>query len=160
MFSPNPNRAEKIAFLSGLTVLSVPATYGEAFGLYVLEALAAGVPVVQPRHGAFPEILAATGGGILCEPNDPRALADAFESLLLDPTQARALGEQGQIAVRENHRRSHGARNLAGLRGPYGQTLTFGVIPRISDKRCRPEHDSPTMSSPRTGENGDEVARV
>ncbi len=101
MFSPNPNRAEKIAFLSGLTVLSVPATYGEAFGLYVLEALAAGVPVVQPRHGAFPEILAATGGGILCEPNDPRALANALETLLLDPTQARALGEQGQIAVRE-----------------------------------------------------------
>lgn len=102
VFTPNPNRAEKIALLSGLTVFSVPATYGEAFGLYVLEALAAGVPVVQPRHGAFPEIVAATGGGLLCEPNDPKALADALEPLLLDPERAGELGAAGQRAVREN----------------------------------------------------------
>jgi glycosyltransferase involved in cell wall biosynthesis len=101
VFTPNPNRAEKIAFLSGLTVFSVPATYGEAFGLYVLEALAAGVPVVQPRHGAFPEVLAATGGGLLCEPNDPKALADALEPLLLDPARARELGDTGRRTVHE-----------------------------------------------------------
>ena len=100
-FSPNLNRAEKLEFLQGLTVFSVPANYGEAFGLYVIEALAAGVPVVQPRTAAFPEILAATGGGILCEPGDAKSLADALEELLVNPERARALGETGRRAVAE-----------------------------------------------------------
>ena len=98
-FSPNLNRAEKLAFLQGLTVFSVPATYGEAFGLYVIEALAAGVPVVQPRTAAFPELLAATGGGELCEPNDAKSLAEVLEGLLRNPERARALGEAGRQAV-------------------------------------------------------------
>jgi glycosyltransferase involved in cell wall biosynthesis len=100
-FSPNLNRAEKLEFFQGLSVFSVPANYGEAFGLYVIEALAAGVPVVQPRTAAFPEILAATGGGVLCEPNDAKSLADALEELLLEPARARALGEAGHRAVTE-----------------------------------------------------------
>jgi glycosyltransferase involved in cell wall biosynthesis len=101
-FLPNVDRAGKIAFLQSLSVLSVPATYGESFGLYVIEALAAGVPVVQPRHAAFPELLEATGGGLLCEPDDPQALAAAVEELLLDPERARTLGERGRQAVREH----------------------------------------------------------
>jgi glycosyltransferase involved in cell wall biosynthesis len=98
-FYPNVDHAGKIAFLRGLTVFSVPARYGEAFGLYVIEALAAGVPVVQPRHAAFPELVAATGGGLLCEPEDPKSLADAIESLLRDPAHARRLGTAGRDAV-------------------------------------------------------------
>ena len=100
-FVPNPSRAAKLAFLRSLSVFSVPATYNEAFGLYLLEALASGVPVVQPAHSAFPEILQATGGGLLCDAHDPGALADAIESLLLDPARARALGEAGRRAVAE-----------------------------------------------------------
>ena len=67
----------------------------------MIEALAAGVPVVQPCSGAFPELVEATDGGVLCEPGDPRALADAIESLLLNPERARALGRAGQKAVFE-----------------------------------------------------------
>jgi glycosyltransferase involved in cell wall biosynthesis len=63
--------------------------------------LAAGVPVVQPRHGAFPEVLAATGGGLLCEPNQPAALAAALNELLGDPARARQLGASGCQAVQE-----------------------------------------------------------
>src|SRR5882724_6098404 len=63
-FCPNLNRADKVAFLRSLSVFSVPARYGEAFGLYVIEAMAAGVAVVQPRSAAFPELIEATGGGI------------------------------------------------------------------------------------------------
>ena len=100
-FLPNLSRAEKLDFLRGLSVFSVPALYGEAFGLYVIEALAAGVPVVQPRHAAFPELIAATGGGALCAPGDPKALADALENLLLDPSRAQALGDAGRRAVLE-----------------------------------------------------------
>ncbi len=100
-FLPNLDRAAKADFLRSLAVFSVPATYGEAFGMYVLEALAAGVPVVQPRHGAFPEVLAATGGGLLCEPNQPSALANALDELLGDPARARQLGGIGRQAVQE-----------------------------------------------------------
>ena len=100
-FFPNLSRAEKIDFLQGLTVFSVPALYGEAFGLYLIEAWAAGVPVVQPRHAAFPELVAATGGGLLAEPGDAKSLADQIEELLLNPSQAQALAQAGQNAVRE-----------------------------------------------------------
>lgn len=95
---PNLDRAAKQSFLRSLTVMSAPALYGEAFGLYVIEAMASGVPVVQPRHAAFPELLEATGGGLLCEPN-PSALADGIEELLSQPERARALGETGRQAV-------------------------------------------------------------
>jgi glycosyltransferase involved in cell wall biosynthesis len=100
-FLPNLSRAEKIDFLRGLDVFSVPALYGEAFGLYLIEAQAAGVPVVQPRHAAFPEIIAATGGGVLCEPGDSKSLADMLEALLLNPEQAAELGERGRLSVEE-----------------------------------------------------------
>ncbi|HWH71732.1 MAG TPA: glycosyltransferase, partial [Candidatus Sulfotelmatobacter sp.] len=59
------------------------------------------VPVVQPRSGAFPELIEATGGGRLCAPGDPQALAEALENLLLHPETARALGQAGQRAVFE-----------------------------------------------------------
>lgn len=99
-FHPNVTRDEKIKLLRSLTVFSVPALYGEAFGLYVIEALAAGVPVVQPRHAAFPEILRATGGGTICEPNKT-ALAEAIEAFLLNPIKAQELGELGRRGVEE-----------------------------------------------------------
>jgi glycosyltransferase involved in cell wall biosynthesis len=98
-FCPNLSREEKVAFFRSLTVFSAPALYGETFGLYVIEALAAGVPVVQPRHAAFPEIVEATGGGILVEPGSAEALADGIESLIADPKRARSLGETGRDRV-------------------------------------------------------------
>ncbi len=97
---PNLSFEEKLRFLSELAVFSVPATYGEAFGLYVVEALACGVPVVQPDHGAFPELLERTGGGVLCAPDDPSALAAALETLLLDEPARDQLANRGLNAVR------------------------------------------------------------
>ncbi len=81
----NMNLAEKVDHLRSLTVLSVPATYGEAFGLYIIEALACGVPVVEPDHAGPAELVRATGGGLLCAPDDPAALADALERVLANP---------------------------------------------------------------------------
>lgn len=100
-FLPNLDRQRKLEFLRGATVFSVPATYGEAFGLYLLEAWASGVPVVQPRHAAFPELLAKTNGGLLCEPDNPTALAEALQQLLLDPAKACQFGEAGREGVRQ-----------------------------------------------------------
>jgi glycosyltransferase involved in cell wall biosynthesis len=98
-FHPNVSREEKIRLLETLTLLSVPTKYGEAFGLFLLEALAAGVPVVQPRTAAFPEIVEATGGGILFDDMTAESCADAWETLLADPEKARTLGRQGCAAV-------------------------------------------------------------
>jgi glycosyltransferase involved in cell wall biosynthesis len=101
-FHPNVDRHAKLDLFESFSVFSVPARYGEAFGLYVLESLAAGVPVVQPRAAAFPELVSLTGGGLLCEPDNPGSLAEAIESLLLDPARAGALGNAGRQAVVEH----------------------------------------------------------
>ncbi|HEY3853338.1 MAG TPA: glycosyltransferase family 4 protein [Verrucomicrobiae bacterium] len=101
-FCPNLSRDEKIVFLRSLTVFSVPAAWKEAFGLYIIESLAAGVPIVQPDQGAFPELIAATGGGVLYSPREEAALADALEPLLLAPERARSMGEAGRAVVREH----------------------------------------------------------
>jgi len=98
-WSYNVTFEEKLEFLRGITLLSVPTTYGESFGLYILEALASGVPVVQPRSGAFTELVEATGGGVLCEPDNAVSLAAAMEPLLMNDEHARRLGEQGRQAV-------------------------------------------------------------
>ena len=87
-FLPNLSHAEKRQFLRGLTVLSVPTRSGEAFGLFVIESLASGVPVAQPNSGAFPELIELTGGGVLYAQGDAGSLADALEKLLLDPARA------------------------------------------------------------------------
>jgi glycosyltransferase involved in cell wall biosynthesis len=94
-FHPNVDRDTKLKLLRSFSVFSVPARYGEAFGLYVIEALAAGVPVVQPRSAAFPELIELTGGGVLSRPEDPEDLANSIEALLLDPKRARLLGATG-----------------------------------------------------------------
>ncbi|HYF51187.1 MAG TPA: glycosyltransferase family 4 protein [Planctomycetota bacterium] len=112
-FQPNLSREEKVRFLQSLSVLSVPATYGEAFGLYLLEALACGVPVVQPRHGAFPEIIEATGGGVLCEPGSARDLSDKLIGLLQDPARRRSLGTGGRERVLAHFTVERAAREVA-----------------------------------------------
>lgn len=94
------SRDDKLRMLAEIDVFSVPALYGESFGLYLLEAWAAGVPVVQPRHGAFPELVEATGGGLLCDGAGPEALGQALLELLADPERARALGAQAQQEMR------------------------------------------------------------
>jgi glycosyltransferase involved in cell wall biosynthesis len=111
-FFPNLNREEKITFLNSLTVFSVPAMYGEAFGLYLIEAMAAGIPAVQPEHAAFPELLELTGGGVLVAPTSS-ALADGIESLLLNPMRAQELGETGRHRVAEMLNAQKMAENFA-----------------------------------------------
>lgn len=111
-FEADVDRARKLELLRTFSVMSVPATYGESFGLYVLEALAAGVPVVQPRCDSFPELVAATGGGVLCAPDDSTSLADELEALLLDEPRRAALGATGQAAVRERFTAEQMARGV------------------------------------------------
>lgn len=97
------DRLRKIDFLRNLDVLCVPCTYDEPKGLFLLEAMANGVPVVQPRRGAFPEILHKTGGGVLVEPDDTASLAQGILSLWKDRELAEELGRRGARGVREHY---------------------------------------------------------
>ncbi len=98
------DRTQKIAYLESLDVLSTPTVYADPKGLFVLEAMAAGVPVVQPDHGAFPEIIRKTGGGILVEPENPRSLADGLLKILRDRELRTDLARRAYFGVREHYR--------------------------------------------------------
>jgi len=106
-------KRSRISFLKSLTLLSVPVPEGEAFGAYQVEALAAGVPVVQPNAGCYPEFIEKTGGGIIYEPNTGEKLAAAMASLLSDPDKLRKLGEQGRRIVLEDYSIDQMAKNIA-----------------------------------------------
>ena len=100
--------------LRRIDLLSVPTTYREPKGLFVIEALAHGVPVVLPAHGAFPELLEATGGGLLVEPESTAALAAGLLELIRQPERRRELGHLGRQAVeRYFHSRGMAERTAA-----------------------------------------------
>lgn len=97
------DRAQKIAFLRTLSVLSVPTPYDEPKGVFLLEAMATGVPVAQPRRGTFTEVVEKTGGGVLAAPDDPDALAGALYELWEHPERRRALAERAFDGVRTHY---------------------------------------------------------
>ncbi|HWN98148.1 MAG TPA: glycosyltransferase family 4 protein [Blastocatellia bacterium] len=105
------DREKKIEFLNGVDVLSVPATYDEPKGMSLLEAMAAGVPVVQPRRGSFTEIIERTGGGLLVDGFDAESLASGLMTVIESPSLAAGLGEKAFAGVREHY----GVSNMARL---------------------------------------------
>jgi len=106
------DRAGKRAFLHALDVLSVPATYDEPKGIFLLEAMASGVPVVQPRRGAFIEVVNKTGGGVLVEQDDPDALASGLHSLWVDRSARERLGRAAYDGVRAHYTIAHSTDRL------------------------------------------------
>ena len=112
---PRFTKPDRRQFLRSLSVLSTPVPHGEAFGAQLLEAMACGVPVVQPRSGAYPEIVEATGGGLLYDPDAPGALAQTLRSLLLDAPRARAFGRAGQLAVKQRYNMTRTAEAMISL---------------------------------------------
>jgi glycosyltransferase involved in cell wall biosynthesis len=106
------DRVGKLAFLRGLDVLSVPATYDEPKGMFLLEAMASGVPVVQPARGSFTEIVERTGGGLLVDANDPDALADGLYRVATTPELRATLGGRGFAGVRVCYTIQHSADRL------------------------------------------------
>ena len=99
----SPDKGGKLQFLQSLHAFSVPTTYREPKGIYVLEALANGVPVVQPAHGAFPEMLAKTGGGLLVPPEDVSGLAEGLCRLIEDECERVRLAKEGLQGVSREH---------------------------------------------------------
>jgi glycosyltransferase involved in cell wall biosynthesis len=102
----------KLRMLDSIDVFSVPTAYPEAKGVYLMEALARGVPVVQPAHGSFPELLRMTGGGVLVPPGDSLTLANALADLLRDAPRRKLLGERGRAAVESTFTEKMMAENM------------------------------------------------
>ena len=106
------DREGKLAFLRSLDVLSVPAICDEPKGMFLLEAMASGVPVVQPRRGGFIEIIEKTGGGLLVEPDEPDSLAEGLYTLWQDRGTAGILGQRAFQGVRAHYTVAHSAARL------------------------------------------------
>jgi len=133
MYHGAVDRDGKLAFLQSLDVLSVPAPYDEPKGVFLLEAMGEGVPVVQPRRGAFTEIVEKTGGGVLVPPDDTKALADALHSLWQDPVRRERLGRAGFDGVREHYSITRSTDRLMAVYESLVQGVADRTIaPRIS----------------------------
>lgn len=107
------DRGQKIEFLSSLDLFSVPAPAPEAKGLYALESMASGVPVVLPAHGVFPEYIEKSDGGILYDPDEDGALRGALEMMIKDEEVRLRCGQQGRAAVEDFFNSERMARETA-----------------------------------------------
>ena len=103
---------ERQAFFDTVTLISVPVLHGEAFGLYQLEAMASGIPMVQPSLGAFPEVIGLSGGGIIYTPNDAASLAQALGSVILNAEKLEKLSAAGITGVQQHFDIHEQARKL------------------------------------------------
>ncbi len=122
-------RQEKIAFLQSLDVFATPTVYPESKGLPIYEAWANGVPAVVPNHGTYPELLAATGGGLLHAPQNARDAADRMAELLLDPARAEAMGRSARDAVSSRfHARAMAEATLELYRQLIGSPRSAGSV--------------------------------
>jgi glycosyltransferase involved in cell wall biosynthesis len=107
--------AGKLGLMDNADLFAVPTRYAESKGLYVLEALARGTPVVLPAHGAFPELIDMTGGGVTHTPGNAQELATAMADLLNDPARRAAMSQSGHTAVREKFLDTHMAQGMLNI---------------------------------------------
>lgn len=111
-------------FFNGASLLSVPVLKGEAYGLYQIEALASGIPLVQPELGAFPEIINQTGGGIVYSPNTAESLAAALSELLSDKDKIYQLGVNGRKAIEKDYNIDKTAEEIVELYRKYSTLIS------------------------------------
>ena len=123
------DRSQKLAFLREIDILSVPTTYREPKGLFVLESWAASTAVVQPDHGAFTELIESSGGGLLFEPHSTEKLVEALRRLAEDDYQRSELGKQGRRAVEQKYSAESMARRTAAI---YSHVLSSHAKKAIS----------------------------
>ncbi len=102
-------------FFKKVMLVSVPVRIGEAFGMYLLESMASGVPVVQPALGAFPEIVELSGGGITYMPNSPEKLSETWADLLSNPEKLEKLSNDGYEGTKKKFNIHNHAAEIIGL---------------------------------------------
>jgi glycosyltransferase involved in cell wall biosynthesis len=94
--------ADKIAFLHSCSVFAVPSRFAESRGIAIMEAMAAGVPVVAPNLGVYPELFALTGGGELHDPGDANSLAEGIRQIMQNAAEADTLAERARLGLQEH----------------------------------------------------------
>ncbi len=88
--------------LAALDIFVLPS-HSEGVSLALLEAMAAGLPVIATRVGGLPEVVTDGDNGLLIPAKDPEALSQALERLLADPALAKKLGENARRDVENNY---------------------------------------------------------
>ena len=150
------DRDAKLAMLDSIDVFSVPTAYPEAKGIYVLEAMSRGVPVVQPAHGSFPELIGLTGGGVLVPPGDAGALAQALAEQLRDPGRRAQLGRRGRAAVESTFTDERMAANMLKV---YEAAMNETVNEARRDEGAKALRDQGTEAR-REERRGDGIALI
>jgi len=97
----SPDHDGKIEFFKSTRVFCVPARFVEPKGLYLLEAMASGLPSVVPDRGALYEMIKASGAGLVFDHGDVKDLADQLGKLVGDEETCRTIGERGRAWVEE-----------------------------------------------------------
>jgi glycosyltransferase involved in cell wall biosynthesis len=102
-------------FFAKVAVGTVPVRNGEAFGIYLPELMASGIPIVQPALGAFPEIVEISGGGVVYQPNTPQTLMEAWSQVLSDSGRLESLSHQARKGVEQFFNIHDHAREMVGV---------------------------------------------
>ena len=117
----------RLEFFRKVSVISVPVLKGEAFGLYLLESMASGIPVVQPKLGAFPEILNLSGGGMIYEPNKPEVLARTLGDLLGNPENLKKLSLNARQGVEDHFNIQNQASKMVDVYGHISEQINIST---------------------------------
>jgi phosphatidylinositol alpha-mannosyltransferase len=88
--------ADKARYFASADIFCSPATGQESFGVVLLEAMAAGVPIVASDIHGYKNVVQRNVQGLLVEPRNPRALAAALYKLAMDPELRHQLGDAGR----------------------------------------------------------------
>lgn len=94
-FAGRISDADKASFYKTADIFVAPSTGQESFGIVLLEAMAAGCAVIASDIHGYKRVIQRNGTGLLVEPKDPDALAEALERLIVDPAQRASLGQAG-----------------------------------------------------------------
>jgi glycosyltransferase involved in cell wall biosynthesis len=111
--------------LGSAAVAVVPSLWAEAFGLTVVEAMVARVPLVATRTGGIPELVEDGVTGLLIEPNDANQMASAITRLLEDPVRSAVMAGRAAETARDRFSLERAAENL------------YAVVSRVLDSPAR-----------------------
>jgi phosphatidylinositol alpha-mannosyltransferase len=100
-FVGSPSEEDKIRYFQSATVFVAPNTGDESFGIVLLEAMAAGRPIVASNIRGFAGVLTHGVEGLLVPPKNEAALASAISHLLADPARREELARNGRLKARD-----------------------------------------------------------